>query len=69
MQTLIDAVKAHAITHYEQHGWDIVTECYEDEQIADIIKGAATAADAIQAVLTHIRPIAEYRDDIRAEAY
>jgi hypothetical protein len=69
MQILIDAVKTYADEHYGQDGWDIVSECYSDAEIADLVQGSATAADAIAAVLTHIRPIAEYRDDIQAEAY
>ena len=45
-EALIAAVKAHAIAHYEQDGWDYIVECYEDAQIADIIKTARTKNSA-----------------------
>ena len=66
MNELVNAVKNHANEHYEHDGWDIVSECYSDSEIADIIKGAATASDAIQAVLMHVKPHTDYRADIRA---
>ena len=69
MKTLIEAVKEHAIEHYTQDGWDVIVECYSDSEIADLVQGAATAGDAIQAVLTHIKPIYDYQEDIRATAW
>ena len=66
---LIAAVKAHAIAHYEENGWDIVVECYDDAQIAEIIGGCRTAKGAIRAVKQHIAPVAGYRADIQAEAF
>jgi hypothetical protein len=66
MNALVNSVKKHADKHYENDGWDIISECYSDSEIEDIIKDAATAADAIQAVLMHIKPIAAYRADICA---
>jgi hypothetical protein len=69
MQNLIDAVKAHADEHYEHDGWDIVSECYEDGEIAALIGNATTPADAICAVGKHIKPLADYRADIQAEAF
>lgn len=48
-QTLVDFIKAHALAHYEDGGWDVVVECYNDSDIADTIKGATTEAEAIEA--------------------
>lgn len=33
-RTLVDAVKRHAIEHYNESGWDFIVECYEDREIA-----------------------------------
>ena len=68
-QTLIDAVRSYAISHYEQDGWDYVVECYSDAQIAEFIKTARTAAGAIKMVRSQVKPRANYRADIQAEAF
>ncbi|GAC1312046.1 MAG: hypothetical protein NVSMB19_26380 [Vulcanimicrobiaceae bacterium] len=66
MEQLIAAVKKHALAHYESRGgWDIVIECFEDAQIADVIHGARTANGAIKKMRLHIRDVADYRRDIQ----
>lgn len=49
VQDMVDAVKAHALEHYEDGGWDVIVECWEDEHIAEhITEGYVyTVADAI----------------------
>lgn len=47
-QALIDAVKAHALANYEEGGWDVVVECYSDEDIDTVIAGARTVAGALR---------------------
>ena len=66
---LIDAVRAYSIAHYEKDGWDYVVECYSDAQIEEIIKTARTAAGAIKMMRAEVRPHAEYRAEIQAEAF
>lgn len=34
---LVAAVKAHAAAHYEDGGWDVIVECWDDQQIEDVI--------------------------------
>lgn len=65
--TLVEAVKAHAISNYEMGGWDIVVECYEDIELLEIIAeaGARTEAEAIAAVGEVVGSINEYRADIQ----
>ena len=69
MTTLTDAVKRHAITHYNSDGWDIVVECYSDAELAALIGDAQTVADAIKRVFADVAPHASMRDEIRAENY
>jgi hypothetical protein len=63
---LLAAVRAHATAYYDVHGWDVVTECYDDADIIKIIGDARTAAHAIGLVRAHVAPYAVVRDDIRA---
>jgi len=65
----VDAVKTHALKNYETDGWDYVVECYSDSDIAEIIKTARTAGDAINMVLAEVKPRADYRAEIQAEAF
>jgi hypothetical protein len=46
---LIHAVRQHALALYEQ-GWDIVEECYTDDDLDDLIGTATTVKAAIAAV-------------------
>jgi hypothetical protein len=47
--TLVEAVRDHALRYYEQ-GWDVLIECYDDQDILDMIQDATTSKAAIQAV-------------------
>lgn len=65
----IQAVKNFAIANYEKDGWDIVVECYTDQEIAEIIGKARSEKSAINRVKAHVRPSASYRAEICAEAF
>jgi DNA-binding LytR/AlgR family response regulator len=69
LSNMIDAVKAHALKNYERDGWDIVIECYSDDDIAEIIKTARTPGGAIKMVRAEIKPGADYRDEVRSEIF
>lgn len=45
---MVEFVKAHAVEHYED-GWDVVVECWTDEQIGEQIAGATTKEQALAA--------------------
>lgn len=60
---LIAAVRTHATENYG-NGWDVVVECYDDEQIAEVIGRARTTVGA----LAKFVPIIEVRTDRQAEA-
>lgn len=47
-QELIQAVKAHALAHYEDGGWDIIVETWSDEEIAEQIGKATTINGALR---------------------
>ena len=46
-QELVEAVKAHALEHYQDGGWDVIVECYTDEEIAAEIGKARTVKGAL----------------------
>jgi hypothetical protein len=60
---MIAKVRAHATANYS-NGWDVVVECYTDEQIAEVIGRARTTVGA----LAKFVPIIEARADRQAEA-
>jgi hypothetical protein len=68
-QDLVSAVRAYALKHYEQDGWDYVVECWEDKDILDIVKGCKQESQAIRKVKTAVKTLDEYRQDIIASGY
>lgn len=46
-QQLIEAVRAHALKHYES-GWDVLVECYDDGDILEVVGRCRSADSAIR---------------------
>lgn len=69
--SLVAAVKLHARNNYESDGWDIVLECWSDAEVLAVVNAANanTAAEAIAAVAAEVGPLAEHRDEVRAEIF
>ena len=68
-QAIVDAVKAHALAHYEDDGWDIMVETMTDDEIAAMLGDVRTAGAAITKAARELQPLADYRADIRAEIF
>ena len=47
---LIEVVKRHALNNYKTDGWDILVECWSDEEIGHWIEGAHSEWQAITLV-------------------
>ena len=60
----IEAVILHAVDNYETDGWDILVECWSDDEIWDVIQSATSEEEAIQLALKALQPLSDYRDDI-----
>ena len=71
MAQMIAAVKAHAVAHYEEDGWDSIVECYGDQDLQTEIEesGATTVHEAIRAVGYYAGIYHDRRQDIEAEAF
>jgi hypothetical protein len=66
-QTLIAAVKAHALANYEKGGWDFIVECWDDADILEEIGECKTAKQAIRAVGAVAKALAGQREEVRGE--
>ena len=64
MKDLITAVRDHALSHYNEDGWDFLVECWEDADIQRTIKSCTTEASAIEACRVALKPISEKRDEV-----
>jgi hypothetical protein len=66
---MVDGVKAHAVENYEEDGWDYLVECYDDAEVAELIEGATTVAEAIELAAEIMKIKDDYRKDIQATAW
>lgn len=70
LKTKVEGVKTHALEHYEDGGWDVIVECWEDADIIEHTAEVDTAEEAI-ALLQH-GPVAVWADrqaDARNSAF
>lgn len=69
-ETLVAAVIVHAKAHYDTDGWDVVVECYEFGELAEVIGAdCLTVEEAIRRVKAEVSDYADVRSDIRAEVF
>jgi hypothetical protein len=63
-------IRAHALQHYNEDGWDILVETYEDEDILDIIEGKAVTFDeAIKVLQAGLKIQDDFRKEIQSTAF
>ncbi len=65
----VQAVKDFARANYNKDGWDYVVECWADDEIAQEIKGAKTAEDAIKRMKRIVKTQDDYRSEIQSTAW
>jgi len=44
---LVEQVKAHALEHYNDGGWDVLVECWSDEELAEVVGKKRTLRSAL----------------------
>lgn len=71
MKQLIEAVKKHAYENYENGGWDVIVECWTDDEIEErlIEDGAGSVEDAIKSFMVLAEIWAERQADARNSAF
>jgi len=63
--SVVDAVKAYALEHYNDGGWDVIVECWEDTDILECIGDARTVEDALARVSVLVDVFADRQADAR----
>jgi hypothetical protein len=66
---LVEAVKAHALAHYNDGGWDVIVECFDDAQIRTEIGRARTVEGAIRKMRPLVAIWADQQADARNSAF
>jgi hypothetical protein len=69
---LIAAVKAYALEHYNHGAWDVLIECWSDEDIASrsgIAEGVTDERTAIVNAGAYLELTYQHRLDIESEAF
>lgn len=61
---LVDVVIQHAADYYELKGWDILYECWNDEDIWSVIEGATSEQEAIRLAAQALKPLNDHRMEI-----
>jgi hypothetical protein len=69
MKTWIERIRQHALIHYTEDGWDILTECWTDEYIAEHYRGCKNYEEAVVAISDVLAAIDGYRREIQAEVF
>ena len=67
MKTWAELLREHALTHYNEDGWDILVECFTDEYINELIAEATTYEEAVILVSNMVSVMDGFRKDQLAE--
>tara|TARA_R110000868_G_scaffold125839_1_gene332162 strand:+ start:382 stop:612 length:231 start_codon:yes stop_codon:yes gene_type:complete len=68
-QQLIDGVRAHAGKNWNKGGWDILYECWDDQDIGAQIVDGDTLPRAIARIKRVLDDVHGYREEIKATAW
>jgi hypothetical protein len=63
----VETVKAFANANYEVNGWDIVVECYADDEIEMVTRKAKSDIEAVSLMQEWVKPQMIQRDEICAQ--
>lgn len=59
----VERLKNHAIAHYAEDGWDILVECWTDEDVAEELAKHNSYEEAVIAISAVLSIIADVRED------
>jgi hypothetical protein len=65
----VKEIKAYALANYTRDGWDIVVECYSDEELQELTFRCTSAEQAIAKIGRTVKAQDDYRKDIQSEAF
>ena len=71
LDKLAEIVKAHALEHYEDGGWDVIMECWTNKEIQEHLEEAkaTTPEEAIKAFQWLVNVYAERQADAVNSAF
>lgn len=69
MDEIIKALRAYAIEHYEEGGWDFLVECWEDSEIIEELGDIDTFEAARDHMAKVLKTVDDYRKDIQGTAF
>lgn len=73
IQALVKGIHAHALANYETGGWDMIYECFGEEEIRETFETNGIENPTLEQAIKVIGPIAKIwddrRKDIQAEAF
>ena len=69
MKTWTERIRQHALVHYTEDGWDILTECWIDEYIQEHFRGCTNYTEALNAIARVLRAMDGWRREHIAEVY
>ncbi len=64
-ETFVNRVKSHALENYSK-GWDVVIECYTNEELGKSIGAAETIEEAIQNVAFDVNLWNEKKEEVES---
>lgn len=67
MNELVEKIKAYAIKHYTEDGWDFVHECWGDSEIRDLLEDSP-ACTSFEEAVARVSEIAGILNDRRLGA-
>lgn len=65
----VKRLKQYALDHYEQDGWDYLIECFNDDEIIEMIKDKPTYVDAYLEVAEVLKLKDSVRRDIQGTIF
>lgn len=66
MSELVEFIKAYALAHYEDGGWDVIVECWTDDEILSEL--VERSAESVAGAIFIFRQKAEIYADGQADA-
>ena len=66
---MINGVKAHAQANYDKGGWDVIVECWSDEQIYEATKTCRTISGAVRELSGVVSVYADQQADAINSAF
>jgi hypothetical protein len=66
---MVKDIRAHAIHNYNRDGWDILVECWTDEEITEKLGRVRSLGTALLRMRGYLKPLNDQRAELRATEY